>query len=291
MEGIIVKGIGGFYYVKTKDDIYECKARGIFRKENIKPYIGDYVNIDIDENNIGTITNINTRKNFLIRPPISNITQGIIIASVVDPKINFDFINKILVMAEKINIKIVLCFNKIDLISVKEQEQIKDFFINTDYKILYTSVINNIGINELREVLKNNISVFAGSSGVGKSSLLNNIMPDLNLKTGVISDKNKRGKHTTRHVELFELDNNSFIADTPGFSNLDIIQDIEIQELMYYFPEFDQYLSDCKYNTCLHNCEPECGIKRALNNGYISKKRYNSYLELLNQIKSNINKY
>ncbi|MFZ7121156.1 MAG: ribosome small subunit-dependent GTPase A [Eubacteriaceae bacterium] len=291
MEGIIVKGIGGFYYVKTKDGVYECKARGIFRKENIKPYIGDYVNIDIDENNIGTINNINTRKNFLIRPPISNITQGIIISSVVDPKINFDFINKILVMAEKTNIKIVLCFNKIDLISVNKQKQIKDFFINTNYKFLYTSVKKNIGINELREVLKNNVSVFAGSSGVGKSSLLNSIIPDLNLKTGIISDKNKRGKHTTRHVELFELDNNSFIADTPGFSNLDIIQDIEIEELMHYFPEFDQHLSDCKYNTCLHNCEPDCGVKHALNNGHISRKRYNSYLELLNQIKSNINKY
>lgn len=286
MEGIIIKGIGGFYYVLSNGIIYECKPRGIFRKENTKPFIGDEVKFEFDSNmeNTGTITDIAPRKNFLIRPPISNISQAVLVSAIVNPQINFQFLNKLIVMAETISVKIILCFNKTDLIDDKEKQNIINQFINSEYEIIFTSVKAETGINELRSKLKNNISVFSGSSGVGKSSLLNNLLPDINLETGDLSNKVSRGKHTTRHVELFQLEENSFVADSPGFSSIDILKDIPEEELMHYYPEFRKYIGQCKFNSCIHNKEPGCAVKYALDRGDISVTRYKSYIEILQEL-------
>ncbi len=286
MKGIIIKGIGGFYYVKTEEKVYECKARGIFRKDKNKPYIGDYVEITIDENEIGTIEEIFPRKNVLIRPPISNITQNIVVSAVVQPAINLHFVNNILVYSEHLDITNVLCFNKSELIDDQQKKEIKKHFINTNYKILFTSVKEQKGIEELKDVLRDNINVFSGASGVGKSSLLNSLMPQNKAaETGEISSKIERGKHTTRHVELFELEENTFLADTPGFSNINGAQEIELEELMESFPEFSSLLGQCKFNSCVHDREPNCAIKKAVENGEIAQSRYYSYIEMLHLIK------
>lgn len=286
MKGIITKGIGGFYYVGCNGTIYECKPRGIFRKDNIKPTPGDYVDVEIDGDNIGTITSIYPRNNCLIRPPICNITQVVIITAVIEPQINYDFLNKIILMAELIRIKVILCFNKVDLIDDNKKDMILNEFLNTNYQIIFTSTKENIGIDELKNILKNEISVFSGSSGVGKSSLMNKIIPGISLETGELSTKVSRGKHTTRHVELFTLDDNSFIADTPGFSNVDITKDIPDGDLMDLFPEFSQYLGKCKFNTCLHHKEPGCEIKRSVEKGEISLRRYDFYIQCLKEIQN-----
>ena len=286
MNGIIIKGIGGFYYVKSEDKIYECKARGIFRKDKHKPYIGDYVEITIDQNEKGAIEEIYPRKNILIRPPISNITQNIVVSAVVQPAINLHFVNNILVYSEHLDIKNVLCFNKSELINEEQKEEIKEHFINTNYKILFTSVKEQTGLHELKDMLRGNINVFSGASGVGKSSLLNSLMPQNKAETGEISSKIERGKHTTRHVELFELEENTYIADTPGFSNINGAQEIELEELMDSFPEFSDLLGQCKFNSCVHDREPDCVIKEAVENRKIASSRYSSYIEMLHSIKA-----
>lgn len=285
MKGIIIKGIGGFYYVKSEDKVYECKARGIFRKDKHKPYVGDYVEITIDENEKGAIEKIYPRKNVLIRPPISNITQNIVVSAVLQPAINLHFVNNILVYSEHLGITNVLCFNKSELIHEDQKEEIKKHFINTNYKILFTSVKEQRGLQELKDVLRGNINVFSGASGVGKSSLLNSLMPQNRAETGEISSKIERGKHTTRHVELFELEENTFLADTPGFSNINGAQEIELEELMDSFPEFSNLLGQCKFNSCVHDREPDCAIKKAVENGEIASSRYSSYIEMLHSIK------
>lgn len=285
MKGIIIKGIGGFYYVKSENRVYECKARGIFRKDKHKPYVGDYVEITLDGNEIGAIEEIHPRKNVLIRPPISNITQNIVVSAVVQPALNLHFVNNILVYSEHLGITNVLCFNKCELVSEEEKEEIKKHFINTNYKILFTSVKEQIGLDELKDMLHGNINVFSGASGVGKSSLLNSFMFQNKAETGEISSKIDRGKHTTRHVELFELGENTFLADTPGFSNINGAQEIELEELMESFPEFSRFLGQCKFNSCVHDREPSCAIKEATQKGEIASSRYSSYIEMLHVIK------
>jgi len=285
IKGIIIKGIGGFYYVKSEGIVYECKPRGIFRKDKFKPLAGDYVEVVLDNNNIGTITKIYPRKNSLIRPAISNVTQNIVVSAIVYPQVSYNFLNKILVYAETMNVKNVLVFNKVDLADLAAQTEIEDAFKNTKYEIIFTSAIESSGIEKLKQVLKNHVNVFSGASGVGKSSLLNKILPKLEIETGELSIKIERGKHTTRQVELYEIDENSFIADTPGFSNIDVTLNIELEELMQYFPEFSDHLGNCKYNSCVHHKEPGCAVKEAVEIGEISTIRYDSYVDLLLQIK------
>ncbi|MFZ7132052.1 MAG: ribosome small subunit-dependent GTPase A [Eubacteriales bacterium] len=284
MKGIIIKGIGGFYYVQSNGVLFACKPRGLFRKEKFKPLTGDIVNIETCLSGPGTITDIFPRKNCLHRPPICNITQVVIISAIVDPEINYLFLNKIAVMAESIGIKVTLCFNKVDLIGEEERDEILHQFINTNYHIIFTSVKTGTGIEELKKKMYNEISVFSGASGVGKSSILNKIIPELQLQTGELSSKVSRGKHTTRHVELYQLDHNSFIADTPGFSNIDIIKDIPEQELKFLYPDFSQYDGKCKFHSCLHHKEPGCAIKAAVEGEEISSTRYESYIQLLTEI-------
>jgi len=223
LEGIIIKGIGGFYYVKTDEGIYESRARGVFREEKITPLIGDRVKIRINpEDNTGYIEEIKNRESQLLRPPVANVKQAIVVMSVKKPNINYWLLDRFLLSIEHEKLNAVICINKTDLITDSEKKEIKKIYEKIGYKVIFTSTVDNAGIDELKDVLKDEVTVLAGPSGVGKSSLLNVIQPDLKLETGGISNKTKRGKHTTRHVELLELDMGGYVLDTPGFSALDL---------------------------------------------------------------------
>lgn len=289
-KGIIVKGIGGFYYIKQGQDIYECKARGKFRNENITPLVGDYVLFKFDKaTKQGIIEDILDRNVELIRPPVANVDQAIIVFALKNPNPNLRLLDKILIMSEYKNLELKICINKIDLDNREALEEIKEIYINTGYEIISCSTKQNIGIDRIKKVLKDKITVFAGPSGVGKSSILNKVQSGLELKTGEVSSKIKRGKHTTRHSELMELDFGGWVVDSPGFTSLNIDY-IESEELGYLFPEFRQYIEECKFNNCYHTNEPSCGVKNAFEKGYISKERYNNYIELLAQIQEKKNR-
>lgn len=286
LEGKIIKGIGGFYYVKTQKGIIESRARGVFREENLTPLVGDDVRVRIsEEDNSGYIEEIFERKNELIRPPVANISQAIIVMSIKKPNINTLLLDKFLMMIEHKSLDITICFNKIDL-SAKEVEVLKSIYEKAGYKVLISSNKLDIGIDELKEVLKNHITVFAGPSGVGKSSLLNKVNPNFNRETGDISSKSKRGKHTTRSVELLEIGAETYVLDTPGFSslNLDFIE--EPIDVRNYFREIDKYGSECRFQSCLHDKEPDCAVKSKVDEGIINKNRYDNYLMILNEIRN-----
>lgn len=287
IDGIIVKGIGGFYYVKTYSGIVESRARGIFREENKTPLVGDKVKIRIrQEDNGGYIEEIYPRTTELIRPPVANVTQAVVVMSVKSPDINTWLLDKFIMMAENEGVDIVICFNKVDL-DMNSAKNLERVYNNIGYKTILTSTTENIGIDSLRDCLNNNISVFAGPSGVGKSSLINVINPNLNLITGDLSTKTKRGKHTTRHVELMEIENDSYILDTPGFSslNLDFIEDEN--QVRHYFKEIDKYGRECKFLSCIHDKEPKCMVKEMVKEGSIDESRYNNYLNIMEEVKSN----
>lgn len=287
IHGVIVKGIGGFYYVKTDYDLIECRARGNFREENITPLVGDKVKIRISsEDNTGYIEEICERKTQLIRPPVANITQAIIVMSIKNPKINTWLLDRFIIMAESEKLNILICINKVDL-DLEKSLEIKTRYENIGYKVLATSTKNNYGIEELQKLLEDNTSVFAGPSGVGKSSLLNLINPKYNLETGSISSKNKRGKHTTRHTELLYLKENSYVLDSPGFSSLNIGLIEDEEELENYFIEIKEYGKKCKFLNCLHSNEPGCEVKKQIEIGNISKERYENYLLFLEEVKKN----
>ncbi len=285
LEGIITKGVGGLYSVKTSKGVIKSRARGVFRLEKLTPLIGDIVNIRIsEEDNMGYIIDIKERKTELLRPPVANITQAIIVMSVKKPKINTWLLDKFLLMAEYENLKTLICLNKSDLDEI-EANRLKDIYTKAGYEVIISSVILDLGIEEIKSHLKNNISVFAGPSGVGKSSLLNKIHKDFKLETGDISQRNKRGKHTTRHIELLELDEKSFVLDSPGFSSLDLDFIEDESQVRDYFKEIRKYSEDCKFLTCLHNKEPGCAVKAAVENNNIDKSRYENYLLLLEEVK------
>ncbi len=285
IHGIITKGVGGFYYVKTSDDLIECRARGNFREENITPLVGDNVKIRISsEDNSGYIDEICKRKTQLKRPAVANITQAIIVMSIKEPDINTWLLDRFIIMAENEGLNIVICINKID-INLDKSLLIKKIYEDIGYEVLITSIEDNSGIEELRKSLENNTSVFAGPSGVGKSSLLNLINPKYKLETGSISSKNKRGKHTTRHTELLYLEENSYVLDSPGFSSLDISFIEDERQLKQYFLEINKYGQRCKFLNCLHLNEPGCEVKNQVDIGNISKDRYENYISFLEEIK------
>lgn len=290
LEGIIIKGIGGFYYVKTKKGIYECRARGVFREEKITPLIGDNVLIRInEEDDTGYIEEIKERKTQLLRPPVANVEQVLIVMSVKKPELNFWLLDRFLVLIEHEKLDVIICINKIDLTEIKKLEEINNIYKSIGYKVIFTSVKTNEGISSLKENLKDKVTVFAGPSGVGKSSLLNKIQPNLKLETGEVSKKTRRGKHTTRHVELLKLVEGGYVLDTPGFSSLNL-DFIEKEELKYYFREMKELNLLCKFSSCLHKNEPNCEIKKRVKEGSISKIRYENYLKFLEEIK-NIRRY
>ena len=287
MQGKIVKGIAGFYYVHVVESgIYECKAKGAFRKEKIKPLVGDNVEIDIlDEGKkLGNIAQILERKNELIRPAVANIDQALVVFAVTKPKPHFNLLDRFLVMMESKEIPVVLVFNKKDIAEEEEIRELKEIYSKCGYRIIFTSAKNEENVELVKSVLEGKTSAVAGPSGVGKSSLINLFQTEVEMETGTISEKIERGKHTTRHSELIPVNENSYIMDTPGFSSL-YVNAFEKEELKYYFPEFEPYEGQCKFNGCDHIHEPGCAVKKALEEGKIHKIRYQNYTEMYNELK------
>lgn len=285
-SGIIVKGIGGFYYVSTPDGVYECKARGIFRKKDFSPLPGDRVCLSIvdEQKRVGSIEEILPRESQLVRPAVANIDQVVIVCSAKSPNPDFMLLDKLLITAEHKNITSIICINKIDLDEDEKYHEIIEMYKETNYRIILTSSQTNSGFEEMKEVLKGKVTVFAGQSGVGKSTILNRIMNNTVMVTGEISSKIERGKHTTRHAELIELTKGGYIVDTPGFSSFELLGILH-EELQLYYPEFSEYINKCKFTHCSHVSEPECAVKQALNAGLININRYQRYVELYNNLK------
>lgn len=293
IEGIITKGIGGFYYIDTKQGVYECRARGIFRKEKVTPLVGDNVKISIvdEENKKGVLEEIEERETELVRPPISNVNKSIIVFAIKNPNPNLSLLDRFIVLAEREGLEIVIVLTKADLATDEELDNLKRIYETSGYKVIPVSNKAKINIDKVKEELKDNIVVFAGPSGVGKSTLLNNIDSKFQLQTGEVSDKIKRGKHTTRHAELLKLECGGMVADTPGFSSL-TLDDIEEDELKDYFIEFDEFSDECKFGgRCMHENEPICGVKEAVNENKIAKERYKSYLQLLKEKRQSKRRY
>ena len=287
MQGKIVKGIAGFYYIHTPDNqVYECKAKGIFRKEKLKPLVGDNVEMKVldEEKKIGNIEEILERKNQLIRPAVSNVDQALVIFAAAKPEPNLNLLDRFLISMEKQNIETVVCFNKMDEASEEVIKKLRDIYSGCGYQVLFTSALFDKGVDGIKNLLKDKTTVLAGPSGVGKSSLINRIQPEANMETGSISEKIQRGKHTTRHSELFFIDGSSYIMDTPGFSSL-YIDNMEKEELKDYFSEFRQYEEECRFIGCVHINEPNCGVKEALKMGQISQERYDNYVLLYEELK------
>lgn len=281
MEGTIIKGIGGFYYVKVEDQIIECKARGKFRNKGMSPIVGDKVMLTVD-NNKGAIEKIFERKNELIRPLVSNITQAFVVFALRNPDINLDLLNKFLVQCELKNIKAIVCFNKIDLLEDYREDEAVKMIEGAGYKHVFLNAKNEVGLEIIKSKLKDNVTVFCGPSGVGKSTILNSIVGKKLMETGEISEKLKRGKHTTRHSELVEI-SGGFVVDTPGFSTLNLNVE-EKEELKNYFPEFWEYEDQCKFTGCMHYKEPGCAVKKAVDDNIINKNRYEFYIKTLEEI-------
>ena len=287
MQGKIIKGIAGFYYIYAEDhEIYECKAKGIFRKDNQKPLVGDNVEIevlDIQEKE-GSVTAILPRRNSLIRPAVANVDQAFVIFAMENPKPNFMLLDRFLIMMEKQDIPAVVCFNKKDLADSSELEFLYETYTGCGYRVILSSTFQGDGLDEIRQVLKGKTTVVAGPSGVGKSSLINLLCPEANMETGEISRKIDRGKHTTRHSELFHMGNGTYLLDTPGFSSLNL-PEMEKEELQELFPEFYEFEPYCRFQGCVHDREPDCGVKEAVEKGSISRVRYESYVDMLHEIK------
>ncbi len=286
IEGIIMRGVGGNYYVDTGNDLVECRARGLFRLKNIKPLVGDKVLIRLtdEDEHAGYIEEIMERTNEMLRPPVANAEQLLIFFAVKNPEPSFLLLDKLLIAAETNNLKPVICFNKCDLADDEQKKQIKSIFINTDYRVIFTSIHDERSVSELKEILKDKLSVFSGPSGVGKSSVMNAVQPDFCLKTGEISDKLKRGRHTTRHAEIYKLSFGGYVVDTPGFSSFEL-EGIGEAELKEYYPEIRKFQSGCRFADCLHYKEPGCVVKEAVNDGLISRTRYDNYVRLLEEIR------
>lgn len=293
LNGKIIKGIGGFYYVDTNQGLYECRARGIFRKNKITPLVGDRVSISVvdEENKKGVVEEIEDRDTELVRPPIANVDKALIVFAIKNPSPNLSLLDRFIVLAEKENLEIVIVFTKVDLDTDGAiLEELKDIYETSGYKVIPVSNKEKLNIDKIKEELKESTVVFAGPSGVGKSSLLNEVDKNFELKTGEVSDKIKRGKHTTRHAELLKLECGGMVADTPGFSSL-TLDDIDENELKEYFIEFENH-DECRFGSrCIHENEPSCAVKEAVENGEISKKRYDSYIQLLNEIRSGKRRY
>ena len=286
MQGLIIENRTNLYKIETKEKIYEATARGKFKKDEITPVVGDIVEIQVidEENSKAVIENIEERKVYIKRPKLANITQIIFVVSSKDPKPDLLMLDKQLAFAEFLEIKAVIVLNKTDLDKKKEFQNIKQVYEKIGYKIIETNAKNREGIKELREILKNNINAFSGNSGVGKSTLINGIFNDEITQEGEISQKNKRGKNTTTSTKLYEISQNTYIADTPGFSTFDI-SEIESKDLAQYFIEFNKYIPNCEFVGCTHIKEENCGIKKAVEEGNISQARYERFCRIYSELK------
>ena len=283
LNGILMKSIGGFYYVRCDSKEYECKARGSFRKSGNSPVVGDKVVISVPEEGFASIEEIKPRINKLKRPALANIYTLVIVCSTVDPEPNFTVIDKMTAAAVNNNMIPAIVVSKNDL---KSGERIAEIYRNSEFPVFLCSPDDTEDVNKLKAFLKGKVSAFTGNSGVGKSTLINRIFPELELQTGQISRKLGRGKHTTRVVELFEIDG-CFVADTPGFSTVDLqrYEMIDKTQLQYCFPEFEKYLGECQFTSCSHTCEKGCRILQAVADGEIEPSRHKSYVAMYNEVK------
>ncbi len=284
LQGIIIKITGGFYYVQAENDIYECKARGVFRNKGNKPLVGDYVTIQVpDDGSFCSIADISHRKNSLVRPALANLDVLVIVSSVVEPTANTYIIDKMTCAAIDKGIEPVVVFSKTDLMGCDE---LIDIYRKVGIKAVAFSSVTLEGLSEIKDLLKGKVSAFSGNSGVGKSTLLNALFPELSLKTGEISDKLGRGRHTTRTVELFSFAD-GYVADTPGFSTVDLdrYELIRKDDLQYCFPEFSDFSESCRFTSCAHICEKGCNVIKAVEDGIIPKSRHDSYVKMYNEVK------
>lgn len=287
MQGKIIKGIAGFYYVFVDEKgVFECKAKGAFRNKKIKPLVGDNVIIDIidKESYKGNIIEILERENELIRPAVANVDQAMLVFAVKQPDPNLNLLDRFLVMMESQNIETIICFNKTDIGDDSFMNQLKNIYTGAGYKVLFASATEEEGIDRILDELKNKSTVFAGPSGVGKSSMLNAITRDYKMETGGISEKIGRGKHTTRHSEIFNIGKNSYVFDTPGFSSL-YVPGMTKENLEDCFPEFIPYMDRCRFIGCAHINEPDCAVKVALEQGIIAQSRYDNYKLIYQELK------
>lgn len=292
MQGKIVKGISGFYYVHVVEfGIYECKAKGAFRNQKIKPLVGDNVEIVVldEAEKKGNIEEILPRENELIRPAVANIDLALIIFAAAKPQPNFNLLDRFLIMMEYQKVPVSICFNKTDLVTEEELHTFADIYEVCGYHIVFTSAKQEHGIEEMLELLQGKTTAVAGPSGVGKSSLVNCLQPNIQMETGAISRKIERGKHTTRHSEIIPIYGNTYIMDTPGFSTLNI-PGFEKEDLQQYYPDFVPFEPYCRFKGCSHINEPDCGVKNAILEGKISNLRYENYKLLYEELK-NIRKY
>ncbi|WHY79293.1 ribosome small subunit-dependent GTPase A [Neobacillus sp. WH10] len=291
-EGKIVKALSGFYYVLHNENLIQCRGRGVFRKNKISPLVGDEVVFQAENDLEGYILEVKERKNELIRPPIANVDQAILVFSAVEPDFSTVLLDRFLVLVEFNHIEPLICITKIDLTNNDQIQMISQYaeqYKTAGYEVILTSSETEAGIERLNPHIENKISVFAGQSGVGKSSLLNVLRPDLELKTNDISSHLGRGKHTTRHVELMKI-GNGLIADTPGFSSLEFTN-IEAEDLSSCFPELLRASENCKFRGCLHVTEPKCAVKAAVESGEIPAYRYEHYVDFLQEIKDRKPRY
>lgn len=288
MQGKIVKGIAGFYYVHIENQgIYECKAKGIFRKDKIKPLVGDDVEIEIleDTEKLGSITALLPRRNALLRPAVANVDQALVIFAITKPAPSLNLLDRFLIMMRQQNLPCIICFNKQDIAEEKERRLLAGAYENCGCKVLFLSALTEEGVGELKTLLWHKTTTVAGPSGVGKSSLVNRLQSGTVMETGDISRKVERGRHTTRHSELLAVGEQTYIMDTPGFSSLGIFE-LEKEELAEFYPEFKPFEPDCRFKGCSHVYEPVCGVKAALEQGLINRTRYDNYTLLYEELKN-----
>ncbi len=295
MRGKIIRGIAGFYYVHVSGDgaedeecrVYECKAKGVFRRDNRKPLVGDDVEMDVldGEQHLGNIRELLPRHSELIRPAVANIDQALVIFAVASPKPNFNLLDRFLIMMQQQEIPCIICFNKQDLDQAGECRQYRNIYANCGFQTISVSAAKQEGVQELKDLLRGKTTTVAGPSGVGKSSIINCLQSAVTMETGQISRKIERGKHTTRHTELIAAGEATYILDTPGFSSLGLF-DLEKEELGRYYPEFASYEKYCRFGGCAHIKEPDCGVKGAVAEGEISRMRYDNYCLLYEELKN-----
>lgn len=286
MQGKIIRGIGGFYYINAGNSIYECKAKGSFRKDGIRPLVGDDCIIDIldEKNRLANITSILPRHSEIIRPAVANVDQAMIIFAISRPEPNFNLLDRFIIQISQKDLPCIIVINKMDLANDDQRREIEEAYVACGCKVVFTSVSNREGVEEIRKLIKGKTTTVAGPSGVGKSSMINLLQSAVKMQTGVLSDKIDRGKHTTRHSELIPIDEDTYILDTPGFSSLNLF-DVSTDTLKDYYYEFEGYAAECRFLDCKHISEPDCGVKKAVESGEVSRLRYENYLTLYRECK------
>ncbi len=292
-KGKIIKGIGGFYYVYAENDrLYECRAKGAFRKKKMKPLVGDDVEISIisEDECTGNVDVILPRKNELIRPAVANIDQALIVFAMKDPEPNLNLLDRFLMLMMKQEVPTIICFNKSDIVDDEAANRLGTIYANCGCEVVFTSTYTEEGVAQIKNLVQGKTTALAGPSGVGKSSIMNLLQPKASMETGTVSDKIRRGKHTTRHSELIPVNEETFVMDTPGFSSL-FVHMFEKEDVKDYFYEFGEYEDYCRFQGCVHMAEPDCGVKEALREGKISQERYDSYKIIFEELKNQKKKW